>query len=133
MSSVEEEIKKSKTSFVRAVFPGTTNHYDTLFGGNALKWMDEVAFITATRFGKKKFVTVSSDRIDFNMPIPGGHFVELVGDIIKVGNTSLVVQVSLFLEEMYSDHKVLAVKGDFTLVAIDNDRKPVSVLNDIEC
>lgn len=130
MSSVEEKIKKSKTSFVRAVFPGTMNHYDTLFGGNALKWMDEVAFITATRFGKKKFVTVSSDRIDFNMPIPGGHFVELVGDITKIGNTSVIVEVSLYLEEMYSEHKVLAVKGNFTLVAIDNDRKPVCILNE---
>ena len=63
------------------------------------------------------------------MPIPGGHFVELVGEIIKVGTSSLVVEVSLFLEEMYSDEKVLAVKGSFTLVAIDDDRKPVKIIN----
>ncbi len=128
MSDVELRIKEARTSIVRAVFPGTTNHYDTLFGGIALKWMDEVAFITATRFGRKKFVTVSSDRIDFTMPIPGGHFVELVGEIEKVGNTSIVVDVSLFLEEMYSEHKVLAVKGTFTFVAIDEERKPVAIL-----
>ncbi len=128
MSSVEERIKNSKTIIVRAVFPGTTNHYDTLFGGNALKWMDEVAFITATRFGKRKFVTVSSDKIDFNMPIPGGHFVELIGEVVKVGKTSLVVEISMFVEEMYSEHKVLAVKGNFTLVAIDDKRRPVAIL-----
>lgn len=130
MSFVEEKMKKAKTTIVRAVFPGTTNHYDTLFGGNALKWMDEVAFITATRFGRKKFVTVSSDRIDFNMPIPGGHFVELVGEVKEVGNSSLIVDVSMYLEEMYSDPKVLAVKGTFTLVAIGSDRKPVRILED---
>ncbi|MEC7276870.1 MAG: acyl-CoA thioesterase [Bdellovibrionota bacterium] len=126
---VEEKIKNSKTIVVKAVFPGTTNHYDTLFGGNALKWMDEVAFITATRFGRKKFVTVSSDRIDFKTPIPGGHFVELIGEVTKVGNTSLEINVSLFLEEMYSDMKVLAVEGTFTFVAIDDQRKPVKILD----
>ncbi len=132
MSFLENRIKESKTTIVRAVFPGTTNHYDTLFGGITLKWMDEVAFITATRFGRKKFVTVSSDRIDFNMPIPGGHFVELIGEVEKVGNSSLVVSVSLFLEEMYSTHKVLAVKGSFTMVALDDARKPIRILDNIE-
>ncbi len=127
MSNIEDQIIKAKTSIVRAVFPGTTNHYDTLFGGITLKWMDEVAFITATRFGRKKFVTVSTDRIDFNMPIPGGHFVELVGEISKVGNSSLVVDVSLYLEEMYSEEKQLAVKGSFTLVAIDDKRRPIKI------
>lgn len=129
MSTFKEKVNKARTSIVRAVFPGTTNHYDTLFGGNTLKWMDEVAFITASRFGRKKFVTVSSDRIDFNMPIPGGHFVELIGEINKVGRTSLVVDVTIFLEEMYSEHRVQAVKGSFTLVAIGDDRKPVAIMD----
>ncbi|MBX9838714.1 MAG: hypothetical protein K2X69_10445 [Silvanigrellaceae bacterium] len=39
---------------IKCVFPETTNHYNTLFGGTALNWMDEVAFITATRFSRKK-------------------------------------------------------------------------------
>ncbi len=124
-------IASAKTTVVRAVFPNSTNHYDTLFGGNTLKWMDEVAFITATRFGRKKFVTVSSDRVDFNMPIPGGHFAELIGEVVKVGNTSLVIDVSLFLEGMYEEGKILAVKGNFTLVAIDDERRPISVVSEV--
>lgn len=128
MSNIDKKISNSKTSFVRAVFPNSTNHYDTLFGGITLKWMDEIAFITATRFGRKKFVTVSTDRIDFNIPIPGGHFVELIGEIVKVGKSSIVVDVSLYLEEMYSEGKTLAVKGSFTLVAIDDERKPVRII-----
>ncbi len=50
---------------VKCVFPNTTNHYDTLFGGTALQWIDEVAFIIATRFSRQKMVTVSSDKVDF--------------------------------------------------------------------
>ncbi len=128
-AQLSEAIARAKTTVVRAVFPNSTNHYDTLFGGNTLKWMDEVAFITATRFGRKKFVTVSSDRVDFNMPIPGGHFAELVGEITKVGNSSLVVEVRLMLEGMYEEGQVEAVKGSFTLVAINDDRKPVPIFS----
>lgn len=67
---IEERIINSTTSIFKAVFPNTTNHYDTLFGGTAMQLMDEVAFITATRFARKRVVTVSSDKIDFKQPIP---------------------------------------------------------------
>ena len=60
-----KKIKLSETRIFKAVFPNTTNHYDTLFGGTAMHLMDEVAFITATRFTRKTCVTVSSERIDF--------------------------------------------------------------------
>jgi acyl-CoA hydrolase len=43
--------------------------------------MDEVAFITATRFARKRVVTVSSERIDFTKSIPPGAIVELVGKV----------------------------------------------------
>lgn len=55
--------------------------------------MDEVAFITATRFSRKRVVTVSSDKIDFTMPIPAGTIIELVGKVVNVGNTSVKVRV----------------------------------------
>ena len=87
----------------KAVFPPTTNHHNTLFGGTALAWMDEVSFITATRFCRLPLVTVSTDRIDFNHPIPAGSIVELVGRVVKVGNTSLKVEVEVYLESMYAD------------------------------
>jgi acyl-CoA hydrolase len=45
--TTEERIKQSETRIFKAVFPNTTNHYDTLFGGTAMHMMDEVAFIAA--------------------------------------------------------------------------------------
>jgi acyl-CoA hydrolase len=126
--NLEERIARSKTSIFKAVFPNTTNHYDTLFGGTAMHMMDEVAFITATRFCRKKVVTVSSDKINFNKPIPAGTIVELVGEVSKVGNTSLQVDVHIYVEEMYSNHREEAIHGSFTFVAIDEHKKPVSVL-----
>ena len=73
-------------------------------------------------------VTVSSDRIDFNQPIPAGTIIELVGSIHHIGNTSLKVLVEIYVEEMYSFRREKAITGTFTFVAIDKDKKPVKVL-----
>ncbi|MBA3971174.1 MAG: acyl-CoA thioesterase [Bacteroidetes bacterium] len=126
--TLEERIKNSQTHIFKAVFPNTTNHYDTLFGGTAMHMMDEVAFITATRFSRMKMVTVSSDRIDFKKPIPGGTIVELVGKVNYIGNTSLKVHVDIFVEQMYTDGREKAISGDFTFVAIDENKQPVKII-----
>lgn len=128
MTDLQTRIANSKTTIFKAVFPNTTNHYDTLFGGTALQLMDEVAFITATRFSRKRVVTVSTDKIDFNLPIPAGSIIELSASVIHVGNTSLKVKVEIYIEEMYSEGRTKAIEGAFAFVALDEDKNPISVL-----
>lgn len=89
--TLTERIQASETRGFKTVFPNTTNHYDTLFGGTAMVMMDEVAFMAATRFSRQVMVTVSSDRIDFKKSIPAGTLIELIGRAIHVGNTSMKV------------------------------------------
>lgn len=127
MEKQKEAIRNSETHVVKCVFPNTTNHYDTLFGGTALQWMDEVAFITATRFSRQKMVTVSSDKVDFKKPIPAGTFAELIGKVTMVGNSSLKVKVQIFIEQMHEDHRELAVQGEFAMVAVDENKKAVPI------
>jgi len=91
--------------------------------------MDEVAFITATRVTRKICVTVSSDRIDFKQPIPAGTIIELVGKVSKIGNTSLDVKVEIHIEEMYNDKRIKAITGNFTFVALDQNKKPTKILS----
>jgi acyl-CoA hydrolase len=126
--NIEQKIQAAETRIFKVVFPNTTNHYDTLFGGLAMYLMDEAAFITATRFSRKKMVTVSSGKIDFNQPIPADTIIELVGKVVRIGKTSLDVEVEIFVEEMYVDTRKQAIKGIFTFVALDENKKPVSVL-----
>lgn len=126
--TIEEKIQASETRIFKAVFPNTTNHYDTLFGGTAMHMMDEVAFITATRFSRQRMVTVSSDRIDFKKPIPAGTIVELVGTVSHLGNTSMKVRVDIYIEQMYSEGRDKAVSGEFSFVAIDDDKKPTAII-----
>lgn len=103
-----------------------------MFGGTVMEMMDEVAFMTATRFARKSFVTVSCDRIDFKKPIPADTLVELIGKVKYVGNSSLKVNVEVFVEEMYAEKRERAVAGDFTLVAIGADKKPVPIFENKE-
>ena len=126
--STETKINNSETRIFKAIFPNTTNHYNTLFGGNALQLMDEVSFICATRFSRKKVVTISSDKVDFKKPIPAGTIVELVARVVKVGNTSCVVQVDIFIEQMYKEGRERAITGLFTFVAIDDDKNPIPII-----
>jgi acyl-CoA hydrolase len=128
--TLDERIAASETHIFKAVFPNTTNHYDTLFGGTAMQLMDEVAFIAATRFSRQQMVTVSSDRIDFKKPIPAGTIVELIGKVTYIGNTSLKVRVEIFIEQMYADHREKAVTGEFTFVAVDEHKKSVKIFRD---
>ncbi len=120
--------KLAQTRVTKAIFPDTTNHHDTLFGGTALQWMDEVSFIAASRFSRQNIVTVSSDKIDFKHPVPAGTVVELVADVIEVGRTSLKVKVDMFVESLYEDGSKKAITGMFSFVAIDDQKKPTPVL-----
>ncbi len=128
MSTTEDKIQNSITRVFKAVFPNTTNHYDTLFGGTAMQYMDEVAFITATRFSRQKMVTVSSDKIDFKKPIPHGTIIELIGKVTYLGTTSLKVRVDIFIEKMYDNSREKAITGEFTFVAIGDDKKAVKII-----
>ncbi len=126
--TLEERIAFAETHVFRAVFPNTTNHYDTLHGGMAMHMIDDAAFIAATRFSRKRMVTVSSDKIDFKKPIPSGTIIELIAKIVHVGNTSLKVQVEIYIEEMYSEHREQAITGTITFVAVDEHRNPIKVI-----
>lgn len=109
------------------IFPGSANHYDTLFGGQAMAWMDQAAFICATRFCRKKVVTAHIGEMNFHHPIPVGTIVELVAHTVKIGRTSMVVHVDLWFEPMDRPERKLACQGDFVMVAVDQHNQPVSI------
>ena len=127
----QEKIEQSETRVFKDVFPNITNHHNTMFGGTVMEMMDELAFMTATRFARKSFVTVSCDRIDFKKPIPEDTLVELIGRVKYVGNSSVKVNVQVYVEQMFNEVRDRAVSGDFTLVAIDESKKPVKIFSDM--
>lgn len=123
----QARIRSATTRVVKIVFPSVTNHYDTLFGGTALQWMDEVAAIASIRFSRQQTVTVSLDKIDFQNPIPSGCIVELVARVIEVGRTSMKVRVNVYKELRDHDNREKAISGVFTFVAINSEKQPIRI------
>jgi acyl-CoA hydrolase len=109
------------------VFPDHTNHLGTLFGGQALAWMDKAAFIAASRYARCTVVTARSEQIDFHVAVPKGALVELVARVVGTGRTSLQVEVEMHREDLLSGDAQLATRGRFTMVALDRDGLPTAV------
>jgi len=124
---IKERIEKSETRQFKVIFPNTLNAHETLFGGTAMQWMDEVAYITATRFTRMKMVTISTDKMQFKNAIKSGTIAEIIGKVIKVGNLKLDIRVEIWVEEMFSDIRFKAVNAIFTFAAIDSNHKPIKM------
>jgi len=115
------------TTQYKVVLPNTLNAHETLFGGIAMQWMDEVAYIEAIRYTKKKMVTVSTDNIKFLKPIKPGQIVEIVANIINETALKLFIQVEVFSEELYTHKREKAVTSVFTFAAMNDANKPVRI------
>ena len=100
------------------IFPGDANHHGTLFGGVALAHMDKVAFLAASRHGRAPFVTAASDKIDFAAPGRIGDMIEATGRIVRVGTSSLDVEVELVAEAPVSGERRVCTRGRFAMVAV---------------
>jgi acyl-CoA hydrolase len=128
LENLQERIEKSETKLFKTIFANETNHYHTLFGGTAMAIMDDIAFITGTRFCRLPLVTVATERIEFKVPVPHGSIIEVTGRVEHVGNTSIKIRVSLFIEHMFDNHREHAVNGLFTMVALGEDGRPTKIL-----
>lgn len=122
-----ERITKSETRQFKVIFPSTLNDHETLFGGKAMQWMDEVAYITAIRFTKKKMVTVSVDKVQFLTPVKSGAIAEIIGKVINVKYAKIEIMVEIYVEDMYTDYRQKAVNALFTFAAINDKNKPIPI------
>lgn len=104
---------------VDMVFPPQTNHYGTLYGGDALRMMGKAAFVAATRHARAVMVMAASERIDFHVPIRSGDMVELIATIDRVGTRSVGVAVELWSEDLTTGARQRSARGVFTMVAVN--------------
>ena len=113
--------------FWEIVFPDHTNHLGTLFGGQALAWMDKAAFVAATRFARRTVVTARSEQVDFHVPVRQGQLVELVARVAEVGRSSMQIDVELHTEDALAGTRRLCTRGRFTMIALDGEGRPAAV------
>lgn len=120
------ETRPTEARLLHMVFPDHTNHLGTLFGGQALAWMDMAAFIVASRYARSTVVTARSEQVDFNQPIHKGDLVEVIAKIIKVGRTSMQVEVDVVTEDLLSGTRKLCTQGRFVMIALDPLGRPTA-------
>jgi len=125
--NMETRIKESETRQFKAIFPNTLNANETLFGGQALQWMDEVAYITATRFTRQKMYTVKAENITFLKTVNPNSIVEVVGYVEKAEMVRLNVRVEIFMEEMYGLGREKAMEGVFVFATLDENHRPKKI------
>ena len=114
----------SQSQQYRVVFPKHLNSNGTFFGGEAMQWLDEVAFITATRYTRQRMITVKIEHVRFLKPIMPNTIVEITGTIAKAGNIKLYIKIEVFSEEMYSQHREKAIEADFVFASCKDDLSP---------
>ncbi len=116
----------TEARLLHMVFPDNTNHLGTLFGGQALAWMDMAAFIVASRYARTTVVTARSEQVDFNQPIHKGDLVEVIATIVKVGRSSMNVDVEVITEDLLSGERKLCTRGRFVMIALDPLGRPTA-------
>ena len=99
---MEEKINQSEVRQFRTVFPGTINSNGSLFGGLTMKWMDETAYISATRFSRRELFTIRVEKIRFLKTIRPDTFVELIAKVESEETYRINVKVEIFEEDRYS-------------------------------
>jgi acyl-CoA hydrolase len=109
------------TRLSEIVFPNHCNHLGTLFGGQALAWMDKAAYLVAVRHAGGVVVTVCSERVEFKRPVKLGDVVDIDASIRHCGRSSITVDVTLW--RVQGSQRELATQGSFVMVAVDEHGK----------
>jgi acyl-CoA hydrolase len=112
---------------VDMVFPAETNHYGTLFGGDALGMMGKAAFLASTRNARAVMVMAASRAVDFRSPIRVGEMVELLARVVATGTSSATIRVELWAEDLLSGDRRQAASAEFVMVAVGKDARPLAV------
>lgn len=126
-SDAGEPAQTTEARLLHMVFPDHTNHLGTLFGGQALAWMDMAAFIAASRYARRTVVTARSEQVDFRRPIKQGQLVEAVASVTAVGHSSMQVDVELIAEDLLSGEREPCTRGHFVMIALDPQGQPAPV------
>lgn len=123
---MDKRVKDSYSEQVHVLTMGTMNGYNRLFGGQLLKWIDEVAAVVARRHSSSNVTTASVDQLEFKKAAHANDTLVLKGKITYTGTTSMEINVKTYVEKLTGE-KVLINNAYVIMVALDEDEKPKKV------
>ena len=105
------------------------NHFGYLFGGQMLKWVDEFAWLAATREHPGcTFVTRAMDQVTFRHQVGNGTILRFNCDRERRGTTSVGYRVQVFAQAAgapQEEHMVFSTC--ITLVNVDQEGRKISL------
>lgn len=105
--------------------PTDTNASGDVFGGWIMSQVDIAGSVAAFHRAQGRVVTVAVNAFQFHHPVYVGDIVSCYAEVVRVGRTSLTVDVEVFAERERGAAECLRVtEATLTYVAIDAKRKP---------
>ena len=109
------------------VTPDMANFAGNVHGGYILKFLDQAAYSCASRYAGRYVVTLSVDQVLFRQPVHVGELVTLFASINYTGTTSMEVGIKVVTEDIQAQVVRHTNSCYFTMVAVDENGKPVAV------
>lgn len=105
--------------------PADANIHGDVFGGWIMAQVDIAGAIPAIRRANGRVATVAVNSFVFKQPVFVGDLLSFYADIVKVGNTSITVNVEVYAERnRLLVETVKVTEATLTYVATDDERKP---------
>ncbi len=108
--------------------PTDTNYAGDVFGGWIMAQVDIAGSLPATRRARGRVATVAVNSFVFKRPVFVGDLVSFYAEIIKVGRTSITVDVTVYAQrgarEGGDEICIKVTEAVLTYVAVDESRQP---------
>lgn len=106
------------------VKPEDLNPNGSLFGGKLLAWLDEeLALYSIVQLENRKIVTKHMSEINFRSSARQGDIIEIGIDVVKFGNTSLVLKCEA--RNMMTRETIITI-DETVMVNLGEDGKPTA-------
>ena len=105
--------------------PADANIHGDVFGGWIMAQVDIAGSLPAVRRANGRVATVAVNSFLFKQPVFVGDLLSFYANVVKVGVTSVTVNVEVYAERMRLQSEVVKVtEATLTYVATGADRKP---------
>jgi acyl-CoA thioesterase YciA len=119
------ELPKGREVALRVVpMPSDANYTGDIFGGWIMSQVDIAGSIPALRLARGRIATVAVNSFTFKQPVLIGDLVSFYADIVRVGRTSIMVDVEVYAERRTLHEVVKVTEATLTYVAVDDERRP---------
>jgi len=107
--------------------PADANPYGDIFGGWLMSQMDMAAGLVAARHSAGRAVTIAVEGMKFHRPVFVGDEVSVFATLVKVGNTSMTIDVEAWRRARHSPESYKVTQARFVFVGVDENRQPRKV------